>query len=129
MTTNYSELLHRLMQQQEGPCLELKERDADPERIGKYISSLSNMAAYLGQQEAYLVFGVRDADRAFVGADIDFDQKKVGSIPLRFFLEQTLAPKGVFEIVSWLEGDKKAVLVRVAPAISSTTTFRGQEYG
>ena len=78
MTTHYPELLHHLLERGEGPCVEFKEGNADPERIGKYISALSNMASCLGESEAYLVFGIRDEDRSFVGTDVDFDNMKVG---------------------------------------------------
>ena len=129
MTTHYPELLHHLLERGEGPCVEFKEGNADPERIGKYISALSNMASCLGESEAYLVFGIRDEDRSFVGTDVDFDNMKVGSVPLRFYLEQTLSPKGIFEVVSWEQEGKRAVLVKISPAFSATTTFKGEDFG
>lgn len=45
----------------ENECVEFKENNSDPERIGEYISALANSATYHDRQYAYLTFALRKA--------------------------------------------------------------------
>ena len=60
-------LLSLLALPRECEWVEFKHNNDDPERIGEYVSALSNSAALLGQEAAYLVWGVDDVTRQPVG--------------------------------------------------------------
>ena len=63
--------LNRLLDHDyETEVLEFKEAKNDYpfQKIGKYFSALTNEANLLGKKEAWLVFGVRDKDKAIVGS-------------------------------------------------------------
>ena len=51
-------------------------RNADVEKIGEYISALSNSAALIGKQSAYMVFGVDDDSHQVVGTTFKPSQQK-----------------------------------------------------
>lgn len=51
--------------------IEFKEGTSDPERIGRDISALANVAAYLGRPRAYKIWGVEDDTHALVGTQFD----------------------------------------------------------
>ena len=50
---------------------EFKENWYEPHELGVYISALSNVAALLGQDYGYLVWGVNDQTHEIVGTDFD----------------------------------------------------------
>jgi len=66
-----NETLKRLLDHvYETEVLEFKEAKSDYsfQKIGQYFSALSNEANLLGKKEAWLIFGVRDTDKAIVGS-------------------------------------------------------------
>jgi predicted HTH transcriptional regulator len=63
----------------ESECVEYKKDNAEPERIGQYISALANSAALHGQTQAYLLWGVEDATRKVVGTTVHPETVKVGN--------------------------------------------------
>ena len=68
----------------ETSCVEFKENNFAPPVIGKYISALSNAAALAEQNFSYLLWGVRDSDRAITGTHFDPDAVKRHGQPLAF---------------------------------------------
>ena len=68
---NIKAILDRLLEQgAETELLEFKEARSNYsfEKIGKYFSALANEANLRSQEQAWLVFGVRDKDKAVVGS-------------------------------------------------------------
>ena len=63
------ELLNNLIENWENEVVEFKEASSQysPEKIGQYFSALSNEANLADQRCGWLVFGVRDSDRAITG--------------------------------------------------------------
>lgn len=63
--------LERLIENWESEVVEFKEanNDYDKNRIGEYFSALSNEANLKGVRFGWLVFGVRNKDRAIVGSN------------------------------------------------------------
>ena len=53
--------------------LEFKTGLKDPVQIAKYISGLSNVAAYAGSEYGYLVWGIQNETHEIVGTDFDAD--------------------------------------------------------
>ena len=70
----------------ESEWLEFKENYADPEEIGEYVSAVANGAALCKQQNGYIVWGIQDNTKAFVGTSFEPRRKKVGAQELENFL-------------------------------------------
>lgn len=66
----------------ETEVLEFKEakKDYSFQKIGKYFSALANEANLLGKEDAWLVFGVRDKDKAIVGSSYRINPAKLHSL-------------------------------------------------
>ena len=83
MIENHTELLQELLKRPEGNLLEFKKDNADPERVGKYISALANMAALADAPYGYLVYGVDDHTHEVVGTAFSLDNQKSSGISYR----------------------------------------------
>lgn len=75
-------LTRLLAHDHETEVLEFKEAKNDYpfQKIGKYFSALANEANLLGKAEAWLVFGVRDKDRAVVGSNYRTNSARLHSL-------------------------------------------------
>lgn len=78
-------LLDRLISNWEDETVEFKEaaRDYDTERIGRYVSALSNEANLAGVDSAWLVFGVRNKTREVVGTEYRSDPNRLNALKLQ----------------------------------------------
>ena len=130
MIENHTELLQELLKRPEGNLLEFKKDNADPERVGKYISALANMAALADAPYGYLVYGVDDHTHEVVGTAFSLDNQKSSGISYRMWLNSILSPKGLFDsdTFEWTNG-KKVTIIRVNKTDRVTATFQGDEYG
>ncbi len=75
--------LRRLLDQGiENEIVEFKEanKNYDSRKLGKYFSALANEANLKGVSSAWLIFGIRDKDKAIVGTQYGIDSKYLGSI-------------------------------------------------
>ena len=109
--------------------LEFKENMADPVRIAKYISALSNMAAYYGRNAGYLVWGVDDATHEIKGTDFDKDVVRAGSHqdqPLELWLRLVIKPQTSYEFFPFESDGKKIVILEVDAAYRQPVTYQGQ---
>ena len=66
--------------------LEFKVDNTKPETIGEYISALSNSAALLGKDRAYMLWGVDDANHDVLGTSFNPASCKVGNEELENWL-------------------------------------------
>ncbi|MDE2704463.1 MAG: putative DNA binding domain-containing protein, partial [Gemmatimonadota bacterium] len=112
----------------ETSCVEFKENNFAPPVIGKYISALANAAALAEQNFAYLLWGVRDSDRAITGTHFEPDTVKRHGQPLAFWLAQRLSPDVAFtfQIVAHPEG--RLVLLEIPSATTSPVEFERTAY-
>ena len=78
---------------QETEWVEFKENNANPGKIGEYISALANSAVLESEASAYLVWGIRDRDHAVVGTTFKPHKTKVGNEQLENWLLRLLEPK------------------------------------
>lgn len=76
--------------------VEFKENNGEPNNIGKLISALSNAARLADKDYAYVLWGVRDLDRAILGTDFEPSATIIQQQPLEFWLLQRLAPPLTF---------------------------------
>jgi ATP-dependent DNA helicase RecG len=108
--------------------LEFKVNDDDPQAIGEYISALGNSATLVGKAFAYLIWGVRNDDRAIVGTTFDPKSAKVSNEELENWLLRLLEPKLDFCFFRFLIEDKPVVMLEIARATRHPVRFSGTEY-
>lgn len=58
--------------------LEFKVNNIEPIMIGEYISALSNSAALIDREKAYLIWGIDDKTHEIVGTNFNFKEAKRG---------------------------------------------------
>ena len=106
---------------------EFKENWYEPAGIGEYISSLSNTAAMLGREYAYLVWGVSNDEHKIVETTFDF-HTDVKNEPLEHYLARQIVPDIAFSFHE-MQMEGKRVVVLVIPAASQVpTAFNGNRY-
>jgi ATP-dependent DNA helicase RecG len=108
--------------------VELKENNADPRRIGEYLSALSNAAALEGKAFAYMLWGARDGDHVIVGTHFDPHGTKVGNEELESWLLHLLEPKLHFRFLTVQVDGQRVVLLEIARAQRQPARFEGIEY-
>lgn len=125
-------LLERLIDRFEYELVEFKEanNDYDKNKIGQYVSAISNEANLLNQQFGWLIFGVRNKDKAVVGTNY---RKKSGLLNLR--QEITNGTNGVtfseiIELYPELNGEAFRVIMFKIPAspLAIPTSWNGHYY-
>ena len=106
-------------------------RNADVEKIGEYISALSNSAALIGKQSAWMVFGVDDDSHEVVGTSFRPSQQKHKQQEVENWLLQKLQPKIHFQLYEFLAGENEnlaVVILEIQPATHNPVQFDGIEY-
>lgn len=103
--------------------LEFKSNYQDAERLGKYISALSNGACLDNQEYGYLYFGVKDETLEMIGTTFDSSRIKAkGNQNLEIFLRQYISPKISFRIEEFHDIDGKRFVVFIIPAAQGEPT-------
>lgn len=106
-------------------------RNADIEVIGEYISALSNSAALIGKQSAYMVFGIDNDTHEVVGTKFKPSSQKHKQQEVENWLLQKLQPKIHFRFYEFMAGkeeDLPAVILEIQPASHNPVQFNGVEY-
>lgn len=92
---NYSRLLDEQigLVARENRYLEFKSNYQDTDKLGRYISALSNGACLERQDFAYLYFGVKDETWDVIGTTFDVSKEKAkGNQSLEIYLRQYVSP-------------------------------------
>lgn len=127
----YSELLRQQLQQysDENRFLEFKSNYQDVDRLGKYISALSNGACLDNEEMGYLWFGVDDTTHEVKGTKFDQTHTKVGNQDLELYLRRMISPKINFTIEEFLyDGVTRVVVLLIPAAAGEPTTYQGKSY-
>lgn len=95
--------------------------------IGEYISALSNGAALVGRQDAWMVWGVHDETHEIVGTTFD-PKKKVQGQDIEHYIASQLNPKIDFHFDEILVHDKKVVLLQIERALLNPVKFKKKAY-
>lgn len=107
----------------ENRFLEFKSNYQDADKLGKYISALSNGACLDHQDFAYLYFGVEDETLAIKGTSFDISKLKAeGNQSLEIYLRRMVEPKITFDIEEFLFDGKQRMAVFIIPAASNEPT-------
>lgn len=121
----WSQLLYNQIRdsKKENRYLEFKSNWQDPEKIGKYISALSNGACLDNQDFGYLYFGVQDKTLKVTGTTFDSGMQVKGNQILELYVRQFVSPKIPFEIIEFNYRDKERIVVFKIPAAREEPTF------
>lgn len=109
--------------------LEFKSNYQDADRLGRYISALSNGACLDNKEFGYLYFGVEDETLELVGTTFDVSRIKArGNQNLEIFLRQYITPKISFKIEEFFADGKRFVVFVVPAAKDEPTCFMNIPY-
>jgi len=87
-----------ILKEKELDWLEFKKGNAtDNQRLGRYISGLSNAANLANQNFAYLIFGIQDKTLEIVGTNFNYHNRKEKGSELDFYIRRNLSPSIGFE--------------------------------
>ncbi len=99
------------------------------EKLGEYISGLSNAACINNQSFAYLVLGVDNIDHAIKGTSYAFKTRKQGNDDLEFWIRRLLSPSIRFEhFECQYNTTNKIEVFRIPAAIGEPTNFQGKPF-
>ncbi|GAB7014735.1 ATP-binding protein [Methanogenium cariaci] len=107
---------------------EFKVNNYDPQKIGEYISALSNAAALNGKAFGYLVWGIEDGTQAIVGTTFSPRMAKVGNEELENWLLRLLSPRINFRFFEVNVDGKQVVLLEIERAFRHPVQFQNQEF-
>lgn len=107
---------------------EFKENNADPKTIGKLISAISNSARLDDRKQGYVLWGVRNGDRAIVGTRFDPGAATCRRQPLEFWLAQMLRPDVAFSFRTVRRPEGRVVLLEIPAAATSPVDFDKAAY-
>jgi ATP-dependent DNA helicase RecG len=97
------------------------------ERLGEYISGLSNAACVNNQAFGYLILGVDDNDHSVKGTNYNFKNRKQGNEELEFWIRRYLSPSIRFEYFECnYDATHKIEIFRIPAAVGEPTNFQGK---
>ncbi|SDD10694.1 Predicted transcriptional regulator, contains HTH domain [Sphingomonas sp. YR710] len=108
--------------------IEFKENNFDPDMIGVRVSALANAARLANEHFAYIVWGIRDADHAVVGAHFRPSAEKAKGQPLEFYLAQRLQPSVPFSFREIDHPDGRVVLLEIPAATTAPVEYERTAY-
>lgn len=110
--------------------LEFKRNYQDAQKLGRYISALSNGACLDNVEHAYLYFGVENETLSVIGTTFDASRTKAeGNQDLEMYLRQMVSPKINFVIDEFrYEGEKRVVVFKIPAAVKEPTCFKYKPY-
>lgn len=131
--TQYFELLKEQIAaiKKEVRYLEFKSNYQDAERLGRYISAISNGACLENQEYGYLYFGVEDETLNLIGTSFDPSRIKArGNQNLEIYLRQYISPRINFMIKEFYNNDdnKRFVVFIIPAAQGEPTCFQNIPY-
>lgn len=107
---------------------EFKVNNADPQKIGEYISALSNSAAIANISQATMIWGIEDQSKKVVGTNFYPSSVKKGNEELENWLSRNLSPKVSFEFHDIDYEGKHLVILLIEKAAFQPIKFAGEEF-
>lgn len=126
--------LNHLIANWEDEVVEFKEasNDLSQDKIGQYFSAISNEANLKGFQFGWLVFGVRNKDKAILGSDYR-DAKGLEKLKQEIAENATggISFIEIYEVYPEVDGEKKRVIMFQIPAAATAipTGWKNHFYG
>lgn len=113
----FESLIRRLTSMpSETEWVEFKENLADERVLAEYISALGNAAAVVGEESAYMVWGIEDGSHRVVGTSFDPRTAKKGNEGLENWLQRSLHTNVDFRFEVGIVEGKTLVVLRIKPA-------------
>lgn len=112
----------------ESEWVEFKENNSQPQRIGEYVSALSNSACIENKEFAYLVYGIKDGSHEIVGTSFQPRKEKIGDQELENWLVTQLKPQVGVTIYEFEHNDKCIVVFQIEQANNRPVHFKGTAY-
>lgn len=103
--------------------VEFKENNKDPNRIGEYISALSNGACLSDKPWAYLLFGIEDESLEIKGTSFRPLSALKGNELLQHWLLSNLSPKPELKIHEYEYKGKKLAIFVISAACDQPVRF------
>ena len=126
----YSEILKGQIStlRKENRYVEFKSNYQEADRLGQYISALSNGACLDRQDFGYLYFGIEDETLHVVGTTFDPSKEKArGNEALELYLRRFITPRINFVIEEFAYcGDKRLVRIKIPAATGEPTCYKGK---
>lgn len=113
---------------QETEWVEFKQNNADPRKIGEYISALANSAALCGKPNAYLIWGIEDRTHSITGTTFSPKKAKIGNEELENWLLHSLSPRINFRFFEMVIDGHPVVLLEIERAFRHPVQFQSQEF-
>lgn len=129
----YSKLLNHQINsiKKENRYIEFKSNYQDVDKLGKYISALSNGACLDGQDFGYLYFGIQDESLEVIGTTFTPSKTKAqGNEALELYLRRMISPKIDFSIEDFIytkNGNNLHLVVFKIPAATNEPTYYKQK--
>ena len=125
---NYIKLLNDLRKRKfESTWFEFKENLINADKIGEYISALSNSAKVIGSDYAYFFWGVSDFTHKIVGTSFDYNMD-VNNEPLEHYLLRNLYPNLSFKFDEFVVDNKRIVILIIPASINVPTSYKQKRY-
>lgn len=128
MVKKLNEILENLIiRDYEEEWFEFKINWFEPHELGTYISGMSNVAAMVGQEYAYLIWGVENELHKVVGTTFDF-HRNVKNEPLEHYLARQVKPDLDFKFHETRFHGKRVVVLMIPAAKDVPTSFDRNRY-
>ena len=128
-TNYYVSLIERLRDfPGETEWLEYKVDNWNPELIGEYISALSNSAAVVEKEKAYILWGINNETHEIVGTTFCPRKVKIGNEEIENWLLRGLKPQTDFKFVEVETAKGKVVVLEIVRAMLMPVSFKDTEY-
>ncbi|MEX2589935.1 MAG: RNA-binding domain-containing protein [Chitinophagales bacterium] len=98
------------------------------ERLGKYISAISNAACIENQDYGYIVFGIQDETHQVIGTPYRFKHLKEGNEELELWIRRLLTPSVRFQHFECNYQNKHIEVFKIPAAKGEPTNFKTQAY-
>ena len=98
------------------------------ERVGEYISGLSNSACLKDKPYGYLILGVEDGSWELKGTNLKMPEQKFGNQDYELWLRKNLSPKVTFDIEEFDYKNNHIVMFIIPAAIGEPTNFKNEAY-
>lgn len=108
--------------------VEFKLNNADPERIGKYVSGLANSACEAFQDFGYLVWGIEDATHEVKGTAFEPGSLRVGNQPLELWLRSLVSSEIGFGFQEVAMPEGRVVVLEIEAAYRQPVSFRKEAW-
>ena len=106
---------------------EFKANWFEEDKIGQYISALSNSASILGKEYGYLVWGIDDKKHDVIGTNINpFCSYK--NEPFQNYLARNLKPSIAFQFDEIFINNKRLIVLTIPCAKNVPTSFNKIRY-